>query len=180
VSPDGRSLAFIARRDGAADLRRKGLRATEPETVLTDSADEDIPESWSRDGRTLLFVRMPAANAKSIWVLSLDGGGEAELVLDSGFNLDEPHLSPDGRWLAYLSTESGRAEVYVEPFRRDGDRVRVSVDGGGQPKWRGTEGVRRRRETRAGFRPSRPPPGRPPEGTLPDRGIGTELRRFTP
>ena len=136
-SPDGRSLAFIARREKGADLRRKGLRASQPETVLTDSPDEDIPESWSRDGRTLLFVRRTAAEAKSVWALPLDGGGEAELVLDSGFNVDEPHLSPDGRWLAYLSTESGRAEVYVEPFRRDGDRVRVSVDGGGQPKWRG-------------------------------------------
>ena len=46
-------------------------------------------------------------------------------------------LSPDGRWLAYMSDESGRYEVYVEPFGRDGDRVRVSVEGGGQPKWRG-------------------------------------------
>ena len=59
-SPDGRSLAFSRAEDGEADLRRKGLRASEPETVLTDSADEDIPESWSRDGRTLLFIRRTA------------------------------------------------------------------------------------------------------------------------
>ena len=51
--------------------------------------------------------------------------------------MDEPQLSPDERWLAYVSQESGRDEVYLEPFRRAGDRVRVSVDGGGQPKWRG-------------------------------------------
>jgi eukaryotic-like serine/threonine-protein kinase len=46
-------------------------------------------------------------------------------------------MSPDGRWLAYVSNESGRNEIYVEPFRRRGERVRVSRDGGGQPRWRG-------------------------------------------
>ncbi len=136
-SPDGRSLAFIARRDGAADLRRKGLRASEPETVLTDSPDEDIPESWSRDGQTLVFVRRTDKDVKSVWALLLKGDGKAESVMGTEFRVDEPQLSPDGRWLAYVSSESGREEVYVEPFRRDGDRVRASVDGGGQPKWRG-------------------------------------------
>ncbi len=53
------------------------------------------------------------------------------------FGLDEPQISPDGRWLAYISTESGRQEVYVQPFRRRGESVRVSTSGGGQPKWRG-------------------------------------------
>ena len=136
-SPDGRALAFCARRNGAADLRRKGLRASDPETVVADSPDEDIPEFWSRDGRTLVFIRRTAVDAKSVWALRLEGDGEAELVLNTGFHVDEPQLSPDGRWLAYVSRESGRNEVYVEPFRREGDRVRVSVEGGGQPKWRG-------------------------------------------
>jgi Tol biopolymer transport system component len=136
-STDGRSLAFIARRDGAADLRRKGLRASEAETVLTDSPDEDIPESWSRDGQTLLFVRRTAKDVQSVWALPLKGEGQPEPVLGEAFRVDEPQLSPDGRWLAYVSPESGQNEVYVEPFRREGDRVRVSVEGGGQPKWRG-------------------------------------------
>ncbi len=136
-SPDGRSLAFVARRAEGADLRRKGLRASDPETVLTDSPDEDIPESWSSDGETLLFIRQTTSfDEKTVWALPLSGDGEAEPVL-TAFLLDEPQLSPDMRWLAYISNESGRDEVYLEPFRREGDRVRVSVDGGGQPKWRG-------------------------------------------
>ena len=53
------------------------------------------------------------------------------------FASDEHHLSPDGRWLTYISLESGRFEVYVEPFRRRGEKVRVSPNGGGQPRWRG-------------------------------------------
>jgi Tol biopolymer transport system component len=135
-SPDGRGLAFVARREGGADLRHKGLRASDPETVLTDSSDEDIPESWSPQRGVVLLVRRTAEDTQSVWALPVEGGGEAEIVLDTGFRVDEPHLSPDGRWLAYVSGESGRDEVYVEPFRRDGERVRVSVDGGGQPKWR--------------------------------------------
>jgi hypothetical protein len=54
--------------------------------------------------------------------------------------VDELQVSPDGRWLAFMSWESGRAEVYVQPFGRDGERVRVSADGGGLPKWRADGG----------------------------------------
>ena len=141
-SPDGRSLAFSALEDGKTDLRRKGLRAGDPETVLVDTDDQDLPEAWSRDGRTLLFIRQAADDytRQTLWTLSLEGGGEPEPLESSGFFVDEPQVSPDGRWLAYNSQESGRSEVYVEPYRRDGERVRVSIDGGGQPKWRGDGG----------------------------------------
>jgi hypothetical protein len=69
-----------------------------------------------------------------VWALPLPGGGEIEPILNAGFRLDEPQLSRDEGWLAYVSRESGRDEVYIEPFRREGDRVRVLIDGGGQPK----------------------------------------------
>ena len=133
----GRWGAFAARRAEGAYLPRRGRRARDPETVLTDSPDEDIPESWSSDGETLLFIRQTTSfDEKTVWALPLSGDGEAEPVL-TAFLLDEPQLSPDSRWLAYVSNESGRDEVYMEPFRREGDRVRISVAGGGQPKWRG-------------------------------------------
>ncbi|MCG6927029.1 MAG: serine/threonine-protein kinase [Acidobacteria bacterium] len=136
-SPDGRSLVFSSLQDGEIDLRRKEPRATAAETVLEDSPGGDYPESWSPDGRTLLFIRQPAGGEQSVWALSPEGGAAAEAILDTDFFVDEPQISPDGRWLAYASNESGRSEVYVEPFRRQGERVRVSVEGGGQPKWRG-------------------------------------------
>jgi Tol biopolymer transport system component len=136
-SPDSRSLAFIQRSpDGEAVLLRKGLRASDPETVLMESPDESIPESWSPDGETLMVVRRTAADEQSVWAQSLSTGDEPRPVLNAGFRVDEPQLSPDGRWFAYVSPESGQEEVYVEPFEREGDRLRVSLRGGGQPKWR--------------------------------------------
>jgi Tol biopolymer transport system component len=132
-SPDGRSLAFIARTPKGADLRRKGLRASDPEIVVADSADEDIPEYWLSDGRALLVTRRNEKDEQTVWALPLAGGAAEPLL--TKFRIDEPQVSPDGRWLAYVSRESEQDEVYVEPFRREGERVRVSTAGGGQPKW---------------------------------------------
>ena len=74
-----------------------------------------------------------------MWALPLEGDGSPELVLKTESSLREPQMSPGGRWLAYMSDESGRYEVYVEPFRQAGERVRVSPGGGSQPRWRGDE-----------------------------------------
>jgi hypothetical protein len=135
-SPDGRSLAFVARTDKGSSLRRKGLRPSDPETELAALAapDEYIPEYWARSGSPLLVLRRNTDKDEqsSVWAVPLDGG-TAEVVL-KGVRFDEPQLSPDGRCLAYVSWESGQPEVYVDPFRRDGDHVRVSPAGGGQPK----------------------------------------------
>ena len=135
-SPDSRSLAYIQRGgDGAAALRRTGLRTGDSETVLGDVTEEYIPESWSADGRTLMVVQRTLEDEQSIWALT--EGEEPRRFMTPGFRVDEPQISPDGKWLAYVSPESERPEVYLEPFRQEGDRIRVSLNGGGQPKWRG-------------------------------------------
>jgi Tol biopolymer transport system component len=106
---------------------------------MLDSAQEVGPESWAPDGKTLLYLtedeRRPRGR-RSVWALGPGPEAKPELVFRNGFNLDEPQASPDGRWLAYVSDESDQWEVYVRPFRRPGEPVRVSVNGGGQPKWR--------------------------------------------
>jgi Tol biopolymer transport system component len=133
-SPDGRELIFEGGPDGG-DLYHKELRAGATASSLLETAEFVVPEDWSHDGEVLLYRTTGEKNA--LWALPLDGGGSPELVLKTGSSLREPQMSPDGLWLAYMSDEPGRYEVYVEPFRRPGERVRVSPDGGRQPKWRG-------------------------------------------
>jgi Tol biopolymer transport system component/tRNA A-37 threonylcarbamoyl transferase component Bud32 len=133
-SPDGRELMFEGG-PGGGDLYRKELRAGATASSLLETTEYKIPEDWSRDGKTILY--RTAGEESALWALPLDGDGSPELVLKTESSLRQPQMSPDGRWLAYMSDESGRYEVYVEPFRRPGQRVRVSPDGGRQPKWRG-------------------------------------------
>jgi eukaryotic-like serine/threonine-protein kinase len=141
-SPDGRELVFSrADRDNlGASLYRKELRVDATESALREPAGRGIAEDWSHDGKTLLYRTRGKENA--LWALPMEGDGPPELVLKSAFSVGLGQLSSDGRWLVYVSDESGQYEVYVEPFRRPGERVRVSPDGisldrGGRPRWRG-------------------------------------------
>jgi Tol biopolymer transport system component len=137
-SPDGQKLAYGSAVQGEYGLFLKGLsgEAASPIPGASGAKQESrpIPESWSSDGSTLIYKTL---NGTTAWALPLGEGGDPEPVLKLEFLVDETQISPDGRWLAYVSEESGAWEVYVAPFRRPGERVRVSVGGGGQPKWRG-------------------------------------------
>jgi Tol biopolymer transport system component len=135
-SRDGRELIFSSPREGPFRLYRKALQGNEPVSPLAETLDDVFPEGWSVDGQALVYV-MGAGEAQTVGVLPSDGDGEPEPILEKDFPIDEPQVSPDGRWLAYVSQESGQWEVYVEAFRRVGTRVRVSPEGGGQPRWRG-------------------------------------------
>jgi Tol biopolymer transport system component len=138
-SPDSQELVYSSDANGDQNLLRKGLQGSEPPAPLPNDVgrtpgDRDIAKDWIREGNTLLYKTIGAETV--VWALSLEGGGPPEPLV-RGFNADQPQVSPDERWLAYISQESGRYEVYVEPFGRRGERVRVSKSGGGQPRWRG-------------------------------------------
>jgi Tol biopolymer transport system component len=135
-SPDSRGLLFSSDRDGNGTMRlhHKRLDRSDPPSLLADATVNTWAEGVSPDGKWLLYL--PAPN-QSIWALPLDRPGEPELLVKGDYPFDEPQVSPDGRWLAYCAGETGEWEVYVMPFRRDGERVRVSTAGGGQPRWRG-------------------------------------------
>jgi Tol biopolymer transport system component len=132
-SPDGREIFFSSDRGGVGTWRlyRQRLDGSEPATPLPWSPSTAWSESVSPDGGLLLYK-----GAGGIWFSPLAGDNDPELLIP-GDALDEPHVSPDGRWLAYGSQETGRWEVYVAPFRRRGEKTRVSPAGGGQPRWRG-------------------------------------------
>jgi dipeptidyl aminopeptidase/acylaminoacyl peptidase len=135
-SPDSRELAFNSLRDGPPRLYRKALQGEAPASPLGQGLSMVFPECWS--GPAIVYLA-EADNLKThaFGVLPSDGDAKPETILTKSFRIDEPHVSPDGRWLAYNSEESSRWEVYVAPFRREGERVRVSTEGGGQPRWRG-------------------------------------------
>ncbi len=140
-SPDSQEILFSSDASGDQDLLLKGLQTSEPATPLPGRIGQtpgqrDIAEDWSREPNMLLYTTYGVPD-RTLWGLSLDAKGPPEALMKNRFGLDEPQVSPDGRWLAYISTESGRYEVYIEPFRRRGESVRVSTSGGGQPKWRG-------------------------------------------
>ena len=100
--------------------------------------EEDIwAHAWSRDGRWLVFRDLASSpENRDIYALRVGVDSVPVPLLNTRFNETAPTISPDGRWLAYVSNESGRAEVYVRPFPnvRDGS-WQVSLDGGGEPKW---------------------------------------------
>jgi Tol biopolymer transport system component len=104
-----------------------------------------VPTSWSSDGRFLLyFTALVPGTGYDLWVLPLQGDRKPVLLLGTEFNERYGSFSPDMRWIAYDSNESGRVEIYVRPFNASGSsgpslgsgKWQVSKDGGGQPKWR--------------------------------------------
>jgi Tol biopolymer transport system component len=138
-SPDSQQIIYSSDASGDQNLLRKALQGSEapaplPGGIGQTPGDRDIAKDWVREGNTLLYLTL--GPERTLWKVSLDGKGSPEALV-KGFQVDQPHVSPDGRWLAYISQESGRWEVYIEPFGRQGERVRVSVNGGGQPRWRG-------------------------------------------
>jgi Tol biopolymer transport system component len=133
-SPDGRRIAFSSKRRAVFDIFSKTVDSGDPEQSLFDLPGDKLVEHWSPDGRYLLGTLLRSG----LWILPLASGekpwrvraGEAAETWQSEF-------SPDGRWLSYMSEESGNPEVYVEPFPATGARWQVSPHGGAEPHWRG-------------------------------------------
>jgi serine/threonine protein kinase/Tol biopolymer transport system component len=130
-SPDGRQIAFASNRRGTLDVFRQAVGSSTAEAVWIDS-ERKVPESWLQDGRILFTT----ATGKNYFLISQDGHGKPEAVLQNSYTSDEPSVSPDGRWVALGSLESGRWEVYVASFPGFTDKRQVSKDGGGVPRWR--------------------------------------------
>jgi eukaryotic-like serine/threonine-protein kinase len=130
-SPDSREVAFVS--EGGLFTRRVDQDGRTP--LLAPSSVRGV-EDWTHDGRFVIFLR----GTESVWALPLKGDRTPVPVIESSSSVDEPHVSPDGRWLAYSGQDTGQWEVYVQPFMRPGGRVRVSTNGGSQAHWRGDGG----------------------------------------
>jgi serine/threonine protein kinase/Tol biopolymer transport system component len=135
-SPDGSRIAFAAlsggMRSAVFEKKSNGEGQNEPLYVATDNK---IPTDWSPDGRFLLLDFNYNAMSR-LYVLPLAGDRKPYPFLESQFVQRSGHFSPDGRWVAYTSRESGRDEVYVAPFPGPGGKWQVSSAGGRMPRWR--------------------------------------------
>ena len=136
-SPDGTMLAFSANRGtGALDvyLRRRSGNAGN-DVVLVRSAEAKFVNDWTRDGKYLVYQSSNAKTGEDLWVVPAAGGTPTP-YLRTEFNEIQSRVSPDGRWVAYASDESGTWEVYVQSFPTPGGKQVISLRGGGEPVWR--------------------------------------------
>jgi Tol biopolymer transport system component/predicted Ser/Thr protein kinase len=135
-SPDGAQIAYTAVREGRPRLFRKSSTGLgqEEQLVQIESAGE-APRDWSRDGRWLLCEAF-APSRTDLWLVPLAGDAEPVPFAKSEFNDSAGKFSPDGKWVAYQSDETGRFEVYVQPAPPTGAKFQVSNTGGAQPRWR--------------------------------------------
>ena len=146
-TPDGDAIAFCSYGRGIAGggPYLKSLRGTNGvEPLLTAELAtpyNQFPGSYSPDGNLLVFTEQHPVTGNDLWLLDLAGEPPTsrELVV-TPFSESDPRVSPDGRWLAYTSNRSGRAQVHVRPFGVDGADRTVSVDGGREPRWSGASG----------------------------------------
>jgi eukaryotic-like serine/threonine-protein kinase len=133
--PDGIHLSFGADPEGtgAVHLFTDRSDGAGKAKMLFESRESPSPLNWSPDARKLLYRRIGAATGQDVWIYSADDRSSTPF-LESAANEWSAAFSPDGRWVAYVSDESGRAEVYVRPFAGSG-RHQISIDGGTAPVW---------------------------------------------
>jgi serine/threonine-protein kinase len=156
-SSDGQRITFQSARSGTVSLYSRGSDGSgDPTALIRTSADQSalsrslagllpgsmphftttnphVPMSWSSDGANLAFDERKPSAERDIWVLSKEGDPSPFLV--TPFDESVPSFSPDGKWLAYVSDETGQNEVYVQPFPGPGARWPISTEGGSEPAW---------------------------------------------
>jgi Tol biopolymer transport system component len=134
-SPDGESIAFSSNRAGRYNLFLKRADGSGSVQRLTTSEHIQFASSWHPDQSHLVFTQNKRETGSDIWILSAEEGGELEAFLETPFNEYGAVFSPDGSWLAYVSDESGRPEVYVQRYPGGGGKRQISTDGGVHPLW---------------------------------------------
>jgi serine/threonine-protein kinase len=138
-TPDGQRVAFHSGSGPATSgIYQVSANAGGKQEKLISSV-EAVPDSWTQDGKTLLYTQRVAARSR-IWAVELAGVGGPKseprpLLDDSAFDESDAQVSPDGHWVAYTSDESGKNQVYVRPFHGPGNVVSVSIEGGQEPRW---------------------------------------------
>jgi len=140
-SPDGGRIVFSSSREGTYDLYIKSSAGAEPEELLLKTGNRKFATDWAANGRLLLYNEIDPKTKSDLWVLPMEGERKPAPFLRTEFNEGNGTFAPNGKWFAYNSDESGRSEVWVQPYPATGAKWQISRDGGLWPRWRrdGTE-----------------------------------------
>lgn len=132
-TPDGKRIVFAAIASGPSNLYSIAADGSGRAEPVLKGPLAYYPSSWSPDGTMLAYQEMTMTSRNDIWVVS--SGGNRHRLFGSAFDETDPRFSPDGRWLAYTSNESGRHQLYVEPHPQNGKRWLVSPGDAREPVW---------------------------------------------
>ena len=132
---DGKRVIYTSFRNGKYGLYWKPADGSAPEEQLLSSSNWICSTSFSPDGKELAYFEQSQDNGYDIWILPLQGEHKPRAFLRTHFNEWFPAFSPDGHWLAYESDESGRPEIYVQPYPGPGGKWQISNEGGSRPVW---------------------------------------------
>src|SRR5262249_44820539 len=133
---DGKRIAYSTNRRGG-DLYAKASSALGGEETLVESDDFKVPTDWTPDGQLLLYMNFAGGKGPRLWIHQTTPEKKDYPLLRTNFPEGDARFSPDGRWLAYTSEETGKDEIFVVPFPSLSSKWQVSTNGGEQVMWRG-------------------------------------------
>jgi Tol biopolymer transport system component len=135
-SPDGLRVGFDSLRSGNSDIYEKEIDSIQDASIVIAESENEWMEDWSQDGKYIIYLATDGLT-QSIRALPLSEDQEPFTIIESTSDIDEPHLSFDGKWLAYNSNKSRTWEVYITPFSETaGQEYKISTGSGVQPRWR--------------------------------------------
>ncbi|MEP6782113.1 MAG: protein kinase [Acidobacteriota bacterium] len=135
-TPDGDQIVYSSNVKGNYNLYERSAAGGADGRLLVDSDQAKIPQDVSPDGERLLYASLDPVTGWDLWTVPLKGSSTPTALLKTPFQEMGAQFSPDGKWVAYHSNESGRYEVYAQSLSEPQGRVQVSTGGGGQPRWR--------------------------------------------
>jgi eukaryotic-like serine/threonine-protein kinase len=135
-SPNGDHVTFVSTRNGVTSIYQRLSNGASPEEPLVSSAELKFNPQWAPDGQSIIYSQLNPKTNVDLYLLSLSGEKKSTSWLQTSFIEAQPRLSPNGRWIAYISNETEQFQVYVDSFPTPGAKVAISIAGGSQPQWR--------------------------------------------